>query len=292
MASRDIVQYRSPLRRALSVLTVLFLIVYTVWTVLPLFIMFVSSFKDLLEAFQLPAVGDWAGIGIFFNFTPTVAHYVNLFENNNFGVYFLNSLVAALGSALVSVVLGASAAYALSRSEFRGKKDLLFWIISTRMAPVVAVLVPLYAIFRSAGLIGTLPGLVLAYTTFNLPFAIWIMRDFFAGLPRELEEASLTEGATWWTTFWRISLPLAIPGLAATGILLFIFSWNEYLFASLLAFEKAKTMPVTLAGMATAIGIRWWLMSALAIVSMVPTTLLGLLLQRYIVRGLTAGALK
>jgi multiple sugar transport system permease protein len=160
------------------------------------------------------------------------------------------------------------------------------------MLPPAAAILAFMVLFNKLHLLDSVAGLTIAYIGFNLPFAIWIMRDFFASLPRELEEASLTEGASWWTTFWRISLPLAVPGLAATGILVFIFSWNEYLFASLLAFEKAKTMPVTLAGMATAIGIRWWLMSALAIVSMVPTIILGLLLERYIVRGLTAGAIK
>jgi len=191
MASRDIVQYRSPGRRLLSILTVVFLAAYLVWTILPLFIMFVSSFKDLLAAFQLPEVGDWLSIGVFFDFEPTAKHYVDLFVDNNFGTYLVNSIVAAGGSAVVSVVLGSMAAYALSRIEFRGKKDLFFWIISTRMAPVVAVMVPLYAIFRGVGLVGTLPGLILAYTTFNLPFAIWMLKGFFDNVPYAIEEAAM-----------------------------------------------------------------------------------------------------
>src|SRR3546814_1235973 len=122
-----------------------------IWSVLPLFVMFVSSFKDLLAAFQLPGIGKWSDIGVFFDFTPTYKHYVNLFVELKFGTYLAHSLIAAGGSAVISVVLGSTAAYSLSRIEFRGKNDLFFWIISTRMAPVVAVLVPLYAIFRPAG---------------------------------------------------------------------------------------------------------------------------------------------
>ncbi len=176
MASSDIVQYQTPLRKIGNILIGVFLAIYLVWTLLTFLMMFVSSLKDLLEAFKLPAVGDWAGITMFFDFTPTLRHYENLFLDKNFGTYMMNSIISAGGSAIISVVLGSMCAYALSRTEFRGKKDLLFWIISTRMAPVVAVMVPLYAIFRNFELVGTLPGLILAYTTFNLPFAIWILK--------------------------------------------------------------------------------------------------------------------
>src|SRR5690554_6529484 len=138
MASSDIVTYRSPLRRVLNIAVGVFLAIYLLWTVLPLGIMFVSSFKDLLEAFRLPAVGDWGGIGVFFDFTPTFSHYINLFQNNNFTTYLTNSIIASGGSAVISVVLGAMCAYSMSRIEFRGKQDVFFWIISTRMAPVVA----------------------------------------------------------------------------------------------------------------------------------------------------------
>ena len=172
MASRDVVQYKSPLAVAFKIFSVIFLTVYLIWTLLPIFVMFVSSFKDLLEAFNIPEVGDWAGITVFFGFSPTLKHYQSLFYDNNFGEYMANNLIAAGGSAVIAVTFGSMAAYSLSRVEFRGKGDLFFWIISTRMAPVVAFMVPLYAIFRSFDLIGTLPGLILAYTTFNLPFAI------------------------------------------------------------------------------------------------------------------------
>ena len=241
MASREIVRYRSPLRSALQGLSILFLIFFFVWTVLPLFIMVVSSFKDLLDAFQLPEVGDWGNLGVMFDFEPTGAHYVELFTEKHFGTYLRNSLIASLGSAAVSVSLGSMAAYALSRAEFRGKRDLLFWIISTRMAPVVAVMVPLYVIFRSSGLVGTLPGLILAYTTFNLPFAIWILKGFFDNVPYAIEEAAQCDGCTRWQAF-RLIIPLVAPGIGAFIVLCVLFGWNDFLFASIIGSGGAKTL--------------------------------------------------
>ena len=183
MASRDVVSYETPVTRLIRYASVVFVVLYLIWTLLPFVVMFTSSFKDLLEAFKLPAVGDWSGIGVFFEFTPTLKHYRSLFVDNAFTTYIANSLIAAAGSAVISVIFGSLAAYSLSRVDFRGKQDLFFWIISTRMAPVVAVMVPLYSIFRSLDLVGTLPGLILAYTTFNLPFAIWILKGFFDNVP-------------------------------------------------------------------------------------------------------------
>ena len=291
MASRDIVQNRSPMRRLGSALTVLFLAVFTLWTVLPIFVMFVSSFKDLLQAFQLPAVGDWSAIGIFFDFDPTFAHYYNLFANLNFGTYLFNSLAAALGSAAISVVLGSMAAYSLSRVEFRGKKDLFFWIISTRMAPVVAVLVPLYAIFRSAGLIGTLPGLILAYTTFNLPFAIWILKGFFDNVPYAIEEAAMVDGASRVQALREI-MPLVAPGVGAFLILCVLFAWNDYLFASIIGSGGAKTLPPATRELVQPQNIQWGSIMAAGVVTTVPMLFLGLLIRRYLVTGLTMGAVR
>jgi multiple sugar transport system permease protein len=291
MASSDVVQYRSPARRILEVLTVLFLAVYLVWTLLPIFVMFVSSFKDLLEAFKLPSVGDWSGIGVFFDFKPTFQHYIDLFEDNNFSTYLMNSIIASLGSALISVVFGSMAAYSLSRIEFRGKKDLFFWIISTRMAPVVAVMVPLYAIFRGAGLVGTLPGLILAYTTFNLPFAIWILKGFFDNVPYAIEEAAMCDGCNRFQAFQSI-LPLVAPGIGAFLVLCVLFAWNDFLFASIIGSGGAKTLPVATKELVQPQNIQWGKIMAAGVITTVPMTLLGLLIRKYLVTGLTMGAVK
>lgn len=291
MASSDVVRYRSPLRSLVNVLVAIFLAVYVIWTVLPLFVMFVSSFKDLLEAFKLPTVGDWPGITLFFDFTPTVKHYRSLFLDHNFSVYLFNSIVASAGSALISVVLGAMCAYSLSRISFRGKQDLFFWIISTRMAPVVAVMVPLYAIFRGAGLVGTIPGLILAYTTFNLPFAIWMLKGFFDNVPYAIEEAQMCDGATRFQAFLSI-LPLVAPGVGAFLVLCILFAWNDFLFASIIGSGGAKTLPVATKELVQPQNIQWGSIMAAGVVTTLPMMFLGLLIRRYLVAGLTMGAVK
>jgi multiple sugar transport system permease protein len=202
-----------------------------------------------------------------------------------------NSLIASLGSAIVSVFLGSMAAYALSRAEFRGKKDLLFWIISVRMAPVVAVMVPLYVIFRSSGLVGTLPGLILAYTTFNLPFAIWILKGFFDNVPYAIEEAALCDGANRWQAL-RMIMPLVAPGVGAFIVLCVLFGWNDFLFASIIGSGGAKTLPVATAELVQPVKIQWGSIMAAGVVTTVPMMFLGLLIRRYLVTGLTMGAVR
>lgn len=291
MASRDVVQYDSPAQRILRILSVVFVVFYLIWTLLPFFVMFVSSFKDLLDAFKLPAIGDWTGIGVFFDFTPTFKHYNTLFSENNFGRYVMNSLIAAGGSAVISVIFGSLAAYSLSRVEFRGKSDLFFWIISTRMAPVVAVMVPLFAIFRSLDLVGTLPGLILAYTTFNLPFAIWILKGFFDNVPYGIEEAQMVDGATRFQAF-RSILPLVAPGIGAFIVLCVLFAWNDFLFAAIIGSGGAKTLPVATRELVQPQNIQWGAIMAAGVVTTAPMMLLGLVIRKYLVTGLTMGAVK
>jgi multiple sugar transport system permease protein len=271
--------------------SVVFIAFYMVWTVLPIFIMFMSSFKDLLEAFQIPEVGDWAGVTVFFNFTPTTKHYYELFANLGFSTYLFNSLVAAGGSAVVSVILGSMCAYSLSRIEFRGKSDLFFWIISTRMAPVVAVLVPLYWIFRELNLVGTLPGLILAYTTFNLPFAIWILKGFFDNVPYAIEEAQMVDGATRFQAL-RAILPLVAPGIGAFIVLCILFAWNDYLFAAIIGSGGAKTLPAATRELVQPQNIQWGQIMAAGVVTALPMMFLGLIIRKYLVTGLTMGAVK
>jgi multiple sugar transport system permease protein len=291
MASREVVHYETPLTRAFRWFSVAFIGVYLLWTLLPILVMFASSFKDLLEAFNIPAVGDWAGIGVFFDFSPTLKHYHELFVNLNFSSYILNSLIAAGGSAVISVILGSMAAYSLSRINFKGKNDLFFWIISTRMAPVVAVMVPLYSIFRSLELVGTLPGLILAYTTFNLPFAIWILKGFFDNVPYAIEEAQMVDGATRPQALMAI-LPLVAPGIGAFIVLCILFAWNDFLFAAIIGSGGAKTLPVATRELVQPQNIQWGQIMAAGVVTTVPMMLLGLVIRRYLVTGLTMGAVK
>ena len=291
MASRDVVSYETPGTIAFKWFSVIFVIIYLLWTILPIFVMFVSSFKDLLEAFKIPAVGDWLGLAVFFEFTPTFKHYHDLFVNLGFTTYVLNSLIAAGGSAVISVVFGSMCAYSLSRIEFKGKGDLFFWIISTRMAPVVAVLVPLFWIFRELNLVGTLPGLILAYTTFNLPFAIWILKGFFDNVPYALEEAQMVDGATRSQAFMSI-LPLVAPGIGAFIVLCILFGWNDYLFSAIIGSGGAKTLPVATRELVQPQNIQWGTIMAAGTITTLPMMLLGLVIRKYLVTGLTMGAVK
>jgi multiple sugar transport system permease protein len=291
MASREVIQYEGWPSKVFKWFSVVFIAFYMVWTILPIFIMFMSSFKDLLEAFKLPAVGDWAGVTVFFDFTPTTKHYYELFANLGFSTYLFNSLVAAGGSAVVSVILGSMCAYSLSRIEFRGKSDLFFWIISTRMAPVVAVLVPLYWIFRELNLVGTLPGLILAYTTFNLPFAIWILKGFFDNVPYAIEEAQMVDGATRFQAL-RAILPLVAPGIGAFVVLCILFAWNDYLFAAIIGSGGAKTLPAATRELVQPQNIQWGQIMAAGVVTALPMMFLGLIIRKYLVTGLTRGAVK
>ncbi len=291
MASRQAVQYETPLSKLFRWFCAVFIALYLVWTLLPILVMFMSSFKDLLEAFKIPAVGDWAGVWVFFDFTPTLKHYKDLFLNLDFSRYMANSLVAAGGSAVISVILGSMAAYSLSRIDFKGKSDLFFWIISTRMAPVVAVMVPLYSIFRSLELVGTLPGLILAYTTFNLPFAIWILKGFFDSVPYAIEEAQMVDGATRFQAFMAI-LPLVAPGIGAFIVLCILFAWNDFLFAAIIGSGGAKTLPVATRELVQPQNIQWGSIMAAGVITTLPMMLLGLVIRRYLVTGLTMGAVK
>jgi len=268
-----------------------FLGLYVLWTLTPIYIMFTTAFKEE-GSFALPAEGDWLGaLNKLFVFSPTMKNFSALFVDGDFERYMKNSVTAAIGSAVISILFGTTAAYAISRGRFRGKGDLYFWIISTRMAPVVAVTVPLYAIFKGLGLLGTIPGLILAYTVFNLPFAIWILKGFFDSVPYEIEEAYLVDGHNRLQAIWKI-VPLVVPGLAAVFVLCILLAWNDYIFAAVMGGEKSKTLPVATQGLKSANGIAWGQIMAAGVVTIAPMLLLGVVIRKYMVQGLTMGAVK
>lgn len=212
--------------------------------------------------------------------------------------HFRNSLVSSIGSTILSVIIGAMAGYGLSRFKYYWGRlgwdndNIAFWIISQRFLPPAIFIVPFLLLYNFFGLVDTYAGLILAYTMFNIPFAVWIMRDFFNGLPVDLEESARVDSATRWQAFYRIVLPLSAPGLVAVAIFSFVFSWNEYLFALMLTNFKAITLPVLIAGQNNTRGIEWWFISALTLTAVAPVVIMGLLLERFITRGLTAGAIK
>ena len=222
---------------------------------------------------------------------PTLEHYRALFSGgNDIAPYIANSLFAAGASTIIAVVLGCLGGYGLARSSFRGKDSVAFWIISQRMAPIAAVVLPLFVIFRFTGLLGSTWGLIVAYLTFNLPFAIWIMNAFFAELPKSLEEAAMVDGASRWTSFTRIALPLALPGVATTAILCLVFSWNDYAFAVTFSGPESQTLPIAASQLVTQTSIDWGQLTAIGTIVVAPMILVGLIVRKWLVTGLTLGA--
>jgi len=258
---------------------------------------------------------------------------------------YMNTVVVALTSSVIAVIVGSMAAYALVRISYRPRlgsvglfvacvvaaivavvalgvpwllasavalglfalllatvagrfrkhlnnDDIAFWMVSQRILPPVTVVIPLYVVFQHIGLLDTRAALVITYVIANVPIVIWLMRDFFRSVPHELEECAMTDGATRYRIFWSIVLPLSVPGLAATGILVFIMAWNEYLFALFLTSANSQTLPLLVAAQNATRGPQWWTMSVLILVMIIPVTVLAILLERFITRGLLIGAVK
>ena len=170
--------------------------------------------------------------------------------------FIINSLIVTVLATAIAVGFGAMAAYGLARFEFKGRKDLAFWILSTRMAPPIAFIVPMFVLIKTVGLLDTWWALVIMYTGMNLSFSVWILRGFFMDIPPELEESALVDGYTRWQVFTRIALPLVKPGLAAVAVFASIFSWNEFLFALILTQQTAKTIPVGIQGFSSSMGLQ------------------------------------
>jgi multiple sugar transport system permease protein len=209
---------------------------------------------------------------------------------------FTNSVVASLGASTLAIVLGSLAAYGLSRFSYRfgpmRNKDISFFFVSQLILPPVVLALPLLVLYRELALLDTRMGLILLYTLMVLPIVVWIMRDQFDTIPIELEQAAYVDGCSIWGAFLRIVLPIALPGMVAAFILAMILCWNEYFFAALLTSTNAKTLPVMVASQTGSQGINWWAMAALSTAAIAPLAIIGVLLERYIVRGLTAGAIK
>jgi multiple sugar transport system permease protein len=209
---------------------------------------------------------------------------------------FENSLILSLGSSLVAVGIGSLAAYGLARFDYKfgpwRNRDISFWFLSQLILPPVALAMPLLVLYKELALLDSRVGMIMIYTLMVLPIVIWIMRDQFMSIPIELEQAALVDGATTWGAFGRIVLPIALPGLVAAFILSVIICWNEYFFAALLTATNAKTLPVMVASQTGSQGINWWAMAALSTAAIAPLAIIGIFLERYIVKGLTAGAVK
>lgn len=266
---------------------VLFVVLAVAIALVPVYWLAGISLKREVDQFAVPPV--W------FSFQPTLAHYREIFFARPFGTYLWNSMVVAVCSTLAALVIGSLAAYGLARFRLPHGLDerLSFWILSTRMFPPIVSLVPLFLLMHRLDLLNSRLSLILIYTAFNLPLVVWMMRGFLAEVPAELEEAALVDGYSRLGALLRVALPLAAPGLAATAVFCLIFAWNEFLFALVLTqTDAAMTLPVGIAGQVTQYEIKWGAMSAAGVTAMLPVLAFAFLVQRYLVRGLSLGAVK
>lgn len=254
-----------------------------VFFLFPIAWMVLTSFKYPIDAFT--STITWF-------FQPTLENYTNVLVQRGFLGYLLNSIYVGGLATLFTLILGVMVAYPLARYQLKGENQITSWILSLRIIPPIVAVVPLYIVFSSIGLVDTYAGLIIMYTFMNLPLVIWMLRGFFADIPRELEEAALVDGASPLGTFFRIALPLVVPGLISAGMLSFIFCWNEFLFANVLSAASVRTAPVGLTEYATPVSVLWTQIMAAGSVVVTPVIVAGVFIQRYLVRGLTLGAVK
>lgn len=250
---------------------------------IPIYLILASSLKPSAEMFSRPPA-------IFF--TPTLQHYVDLFTLRPFHKNLINSLVVTLGSTAFSVFFGTLGAYALSRIRHPRISDVAFWILSMRMFPPIAVVVPYYIIFKAVGLLDTPMALIIVYSTANVPLTVWLMKGFFDEIPEALEEAAQVDGYGVAEIFWRITLPLAAPGLAVSAVFCFIFSWNEFLFALMLTGSNTQTATVAVMSFWSSDAVQWGRIMAGSFIILIPGVVFVLTCQRWLVQGLTLGSVK
>lgn len=251
----------------------------------PVFWMVLTSFKDQVDIFTSPPK-------LFFE--PTVASYVEYFQRADILRRLMNTIIVAMASGVLSIIVGSMAGYALARVRLRGANAMGVIILLSRGVPPIALAVPMFLVARRFGLTDQHLTLILAYSTFLIPYVMWLMRGFFVSLPRELEESAMLDGCTRFGAFFRIIVPISFPGIVSTFIFSMILAWEELLFALVLTNRNASTMPVAVAGIAgdTDSGANWAALTAVGTVTVIPVVIFALLVQRWLIQGLADGSLK
>jgi multiple sugar transport system permease protein len=269
-------------RRRRRIATDCAVVLLAVAMLFPFLWMFHLSFKQNQDIFVFPP-RLW--------FEPTLLNYTTLFDKV-FTRSFVNSLVTSVTSTVVAMLVGTPAAFALSRAGYRADYQISLWVLATRMAPPIAFTLPYFLMFRYLGLLDTRTGLVCIYVTFNLSLVLWMMRSFFDATPRSLEEAAWIDGCGVWEAFRRVTLPLSAPGLAATAIFCFLFSWNDFFYALILTRTEAQTAPVAVVSFMNYEGWEWGKIAAGGTCVMLPVLVFSFVVRKYLVAGLAAGAVK
>jgi multiple sugar transport system permease protein len=244
----------------------------------------------VLTSFKTPLIIN-EKTPVFF-FTPTMENYTHLFQEFNFARPLTNSLIVTGVSTVAVIILGLLAAYPLARMDVPGGKNIALWMLSLRFMPPIAIVIPFFLAWQRLGIIDTHLGLILVYTAFNLPFAIWMLRGFLVEVPRDLDEAAMLDGLSHLAILRRIIFPVIAPGVAVTAIFAFVFAFNEYLMALVLTSRNASTVPVTIAKFIQPYSILWGDVGASATIQLLPILVVVFLLQRHIMRGITLGAVK
>jgi len=276
------------------------LIFWTLVCLFPIYWTITTSFKlapNVMQGHMIPFVDyvpkwkGWDSLGL----SPRLIGQESTVREE-FMKRFVNSAIISVSASALAVVLGSLAAYGLSRFRYRfgfmRNPDISFFFLSQLILPPVVLALPFLVLYKALDMVDTRIGLILLYTLTVLPIVIWIMRDQFASIPVELEEAALVDGLSIWGAFATIVMPIALPGMVAAFILSLVLTWNEYFFAALLTSTDAKTLPVMVASQTGSQGINWWSMAALSTAAILPLVVIGIVLERYIIKGMAAGAVK
>ena len=266
-----------------NLLKVIALTLFLLWTIGPILLVILTSLKNQKDIFTVPPT---------FIFRPTLDNYSRALVAGDFARYFVNSAFVAVVSSLLSVGLGTFCAYALVTLRVRFASLIAQLFLLGKLVPAITMLLPLFALLNMIGLLGTFVGPILAHTAINLPFVIWLIMGFIRDLPEDLEAAALVDGCTAMQAFWKIVVPLVLPGLAASMILSAQFSWNELVFALQLTNLDTYTLPVGISKFVGSISVDWGKSSAAATLTMAPMIVIGFFIQKYIAKGTTGGAVK
>jgi multiple sugar transport system permease protein len=242
-----------------------------------------TSFKDRVDIFSIPPK---------LVFAPILENYRVTFADKGFLLNLRNSIIVALSSTAISLTAGVPAAYSLTRYKLKGNSLFLFFLLAARLLPGIVLAVPLFILFSNARLVDNFGSVIISHITFNLPFAVWMMRGFFVGVPVALDEAAVIDGCNPFSAFTRVVLPLVKGGLVATGIFCLINSWNEFLLALILTGRQTATLPVAIPGLMTPMGTFWGQIAAVGTVTTLPVIVFALLVQKHIVQGMTGGAIQ
>lgn len=257
--------------------------IFLIWILIPMGWVVLLSTKSTIDIFAFPP-------RIFSR--PTLEHYIHVFTKYNFDQYFLNSIIIGAGTLIVSMVVGTLGGYAFARFRFSHKEKIALLVLMSRMVPPITLVLPLYIIMMKLGLLGTYWAVIIAHTSFNLAFVCWMMRAFFEEVPVEIEESAMIDGCSRIGALIRVTLPIVSPGISASAILCLLVSWNEFLFALVLTSTRTRTLPVGIASFSGAVSVNWGASMAAATAAMIPMIVVGLIIQKYLIRGLTMGAVK